>query len=47
MLAQGQITEKGVFPPEGCIDAEPFVAELIKAGFVIEEVETGAGTRRL
>jgi saccharopine dehydrogenase-like NADP-dependent oxidoreductase len=40
MLAAGKIRRGGVFPPEGCIESAPFLAELVKAGFVISESET-------
>ena len=30
MLAKGKIKEKGVFAPEGCIDAQEFIAEFMK-----------------
>jgi len=41
MLASGAIEERGVFPPEGCIDPELFLEEMLKRGFKVrEELET-------
>jgi saccharopine dehydrogenase-like NADP-dependent oxidoreductase len=37
MLAHGDIKEKGVISPEGCIDSEPFFTELAKRGIYIHE----------
>jgi len=37
MLAQGKITERGVFAPEGLIEPQPFFAELAKREVVIRE----------
>lgn len=38
MLAQGQVKAKGVYAPEGCLEPEPFFAELDKRGIKIEEL---------
>jgi len=38
MLAQGQVNAKGVYAPEGCLQPEPFFAELAKRGIKIEEM---------
>ncbi|MBC7233912.1 MAG: saccharopine dehydrogenase NADP-binding domain-containing protein [Chloroflexi bacterium] len=38
MLAQGQVPHKGVYAPEGCLEPEPFFAELAKRGIHIEEM---------
>jgi lysine 6-dehydrogenase len=37
MLAQGQVKAKGVYAPEGCLEPEPFFAELAKRDIKIEE----------
>ena len=37
MLAEGNISSKGVFAPEGCIEPEPFFAELAKREIRIEK----------
>jgi saccharopine dehydrogenase (NAD+, L-lysine-forming) len=37
MVASGAITEKGVFPPEGCIGPQEFFEELKKRGLRISE----------
>ena len=37
MLARGEIEARGVFAPEGCIDPEPFLAELTKREIDIVE----------
>jgi lysine 6-dehydrogenase len=38
MLAQGQVKAKGVYAPEGCLEPEPFFAELAKRDISIEEL---------
>jgi lysine 6-dehydrogenase len=38
MLATGQVQGKGVFAPEGCLEPEPFFAELAKRNIRIEEL---------
>ena len=40
MLDAGSVTEKGVVAPEGCIDPEKFLAELLKRGARIHQTET-------
>jgi len=40
MLDAGAVTEKGVVAPEGCIDPEKFLAELLKRGARIHQTET-------
>ena len=37
MLARGQVKAKGVFAPEGCLEPEPFFAELAQRDSRIEE----------
>lgn len=37
MLARGEIEPRGVLAPEGCIEPEPFLAELSKRGIEVEE----------
>ncbi|MEY8253268.1 MAG: saccharopine dehydrogenase NADP-binding domain-containing protein [Colwellia sp.] len=37
MMGRGQITEKGVHAPEGCVEPEAFIAELEKYNFEIKE----------
>lgn len=37
MLGRGDVKEKGVFAPEGCIDSEKFLKELKEKGVVIKE----------
>jgi saccharopine dehydrogenase-like NADP-dependent oxidoreductase len=37
MLARGQVKAKGVFAPEGCLEPEPFFAELAQRDIKIEE----------
>jgi len=37
MLAQGQVQAKGVYAPEGCLEPEPFFAELARRDIKIEE----------
>jgi lysine 6-dehydrogenase len=44
MLAEGNISERGVLPPEVAVKPEPFFAELAKRGIRIEEtIETTRG----
>jgi saccharopine dehydrogenase (NAD+, L-lysine-forming) len=38
MLAAGSVEERGVFPPEGCIDPLLFIKEMVKRGFKGQEV---------
>ena len=40
MMDAGEVTVKGVVPPEGCIDPEKFLAELLKRGARIHQTET-------
>lgn len=40
MFSAGEINEKGVVAPEGCINPEKFLAELIKRGARIHQTET-------
>jgi len=40
MLDAGDVTVKGVAAPEGCIDPEKFLAELLKRGAKIHQTET-------
>ncbi len=40
MLQAGEVKAKGVVAPEGCIDPEKFLAELIKRGAKIHQTET-------
>jgi len=42
MLARGDITARGVLPPEQCIPVQPFFAELKKRGMKIERKRTDA-----
>lgn len=37
MLAEGNLKARGVFPPEGCVDPEPFLAELTERRIDIHE----------
>jgi len=37
MLAQAEVKAKGVYAPEGCLEPEPFFAELAKRDIKIEE----------
>ena len=39
MVASGEITEKGVMPPEACVDPERFFAALEKRGLTLLEME--------
>lgn len=38
MLARGQISAKGVYAPEGCLEPQPFFEELAKRGIKVEEL---------
>jgi saccharopine dehydrogenase (NAD+, L-lysine-forming) len=40
MLNAGNVTAKGVVAPEGCIDPDKFLAELIQRGAKIHQTET-------
>jgi saccharopine dehydrogenase (NAD+, L-lysine-forming) len=40
MMDAGQVTVKGVVAPEGCIDPDRFLAELLKRGARIHQTET-------
>ncbi len=40
MMDAGEVTVKGVVAPEGCIDPEKFLAELLKRGARIHQTET-------
>jgi saccharopine dehydrogenase (NAD+, L-lysine-forming) len=40
MMDAGQVTVKGVVAPEGCIDPDRFLAELLKRGAKIHQTET-------
>ncbi len=40
MMAAGEVTEKGVVAPEGCIDPEKFLAAFLKRGAKIHQTET-------
>lgn len=40
MMDAGQVTMKGVVAPEGCIDPDMFLAELLKRGAKIHQTET-------
>ena len=40
MMDAGQVTVKGVVAPEGCIDPDQFLAELLKRGAKIHQTET-------
>jgi lysine 6-dehydrogenase len=40
MMDAGEVTVKGVVAPEGCIDPEKFLAELLKRGAKIHQIET-------
>lgn len=40
MIDAGEVTAKGVVAPEGCIDPDKFLAELIKRGARIHQTET-------
>lgn len=39
MVASGEITEKGVMPPEGCVDPDRFFAEFTKRGLTLIEMD--------
>jgi len=38
MLAQGKVAGKGVYAPEGCLEPQPFFAELARREIKIEEL---------
>jgi saccharopine dehydrogenase (NAD+, L-lysine-forming) len=40
MLNAGDVAAKGVVAPEGCIDPDKFLAELIRRGAKIHQTET-------
>ena len=40
MMDAGEVTEKGVVAPEGCIDPDRFLTELLKRGAKIHQTET-------
>jgi saccharopine dehydrogenase-like NADP-dependent oxidoreductase len=40
MMNAGDVTEKGVVAPEGCIDPAKFLAEFLKRGARIHQTET-------
>ncbi len=40
MMGAGEVTEKGVVAPEGCIDPEKFLSALIQRGAKIHQTET-------
>ncbi len=40
MMDAGEVTVKGVVAPEGCIDPDKFLAELLKRGAKIHQTET-------
>ena len=40
MMNAGEVKVKGVVAPEGCIDPERFLAELLKRGARIHQTET-------
>ncbi|HOD75928.1 MAG TPA: saccharopine dehydrogenase C-terminal domain-containing protein, partial [Syntrophorhabdaceae bacterium] len=40
MMDAGEVTVKGVVAPEGCIDPDRFLAELLKRGARIHQTET-------
>ncbi len=40
MMDAGEVTEKGVVAPEGCIDPDKFLAEFLKRGARIHQTET-------
>ncbi|HNP36524.1 MAG TPA: saccharopine dehydrogenase NADP-binding domain-containing protein [Woeseiaceae bacterium] len=42
MIGDGQISQKGVFAPEGCLDPEVFLAELAKRGIEVKRTEEAA-----
>lgn len=39
MIGSGQISEKGVFAPEGILDADAFLAELAKRDIGVKRIE--------
>jgi saccharopine dehydrogenase (NAD+, L-lysine-forming) len=39
MIGAGQVAKKGVFAPEGCLDADVFLAELAKRDIEVKRVE--------
>jgi hypothetical protein len=39
MLACGEISEKGVLAPEGCVDPKGFLTRFAKRGFSFSETE--------
>jgi saccharopine dehydrogenase-like NADP-dependent oxidoreductase len=41
LLAQGQVEQRGVFAPEGCLDGQAFFQELAKRRIEVEEVVGG------
>ncbi|WP_222564344.1 saccharopine dehydrogenase family protein [Novilysobacter antarcticus] len=41
MIGSGQISGKGVFAPEGCVDPDIFLAELAKRDITVKRSETG------
>lgn len=45
MIASGKTTNRGVLPPEGCLDAREFLKEIVKRK--IEIIETEETTRQL
>jgi saccharopine dehydrogenase-like NADP-dependent oxidoreductase len=38
MLARGEVEAKGVYAPEGCLEPEPFFAELARRQILIEQL---------
>ena len=40
MMDAGKVTVKGVVAPEGCIDPDMFLSELLKRGARIHQTET-------
>lgn len=42
MIADGQISQKGVFAPEGCLNPDVFLAELAKRGIEVKRSEEAA-----
>ena len=40
MMDAGEVTAKGVVAPEGCIDPDKFLSELMKRGARIHQTET-------
>jgi lysine 6-dehydrogenase len=37
MVARGDITARGVFPPEQCVPLDPFLGELRRRNIIIHE----------